>query len=224
MCARYAFFNGRVVKDDIGVTPLPNLEPRYNIAPMQWAPIILPADGGWDMAVMRWGLVPFWAKDESIATKLINARSETVAEKPSFRAALRERRCVVPANGFFEWQGEGRGKVAHFIRRADEGAMLFAGLHELWTDGDKILDTFTILTTSPNGLMARLHDRMPVILDRAGAETWLSPESTRADLEQLYAPFDEEQMLAYPVSREVGRVTVDHPGLIVPEEPEPTLF
>jgi putative SOS response-associated peptidase YedK len=224
MCARYAFFNGRVVKDDFGVVPLPDLGPRYNIAPMQWAPVILPSDGRWDMALMRWGLVPFWAKDASGAARCINARSESVAERPSFRAAFQSRRCLIPTNGFYEWQGEGRTKIAHFIRRADEGCMMMAGLHEHWGDGLIELDTFTILTTSPNGLMARLHDRMPVILSREGAEAWMNPQSSRGDLEALFEPFDEEQMLAYPVSREVGRVTVDHPRLIEPRDPDGVLF
>lgn len=210
MCARYAFFKGKVVRDDVGVTPLPDLTPRYNVAPMQTAPVIVPADGRLEMRMMRWGLVPAWAKDESRAANAINARSETVDEKPTFREAYERRRCLVPADGFYEWEGVGLGKQAHFITMADGGTMLMAGL---WEERPG-LRTFTVITCDSNPAMSRLHDRMPVILNGPEAAAWLAHPAR-----ELLTPCPDEWLRMTPVDNRVGRVREDDPGLIEPVEP-----
>jgi putative SOS response-associated peptidase YedK len=218
MCARYAFFRMHVVADDFGVTPLPDLVPRWNVAPMQFAPVIV-SDS--EMRMMRWGLLPSWAKDESMASKLLNARGETVAEKPSFRAAFMSRRCIVPTNGFYEWKGPAGSKQPYFITRRSSELMSLAGLWETWSDGVQTLETYTILTTEPNELVGELHTRMPVILGRDDAHAWMeSAEAAPA----LITQYPAEDMEAIPVSREVGKVSVDHPGLIEPAEEQKELF
>jgi putative SOS response-associated peptidase YedK len=225
MCARYAFFNGKVVADDLGVTPLPDLEPRYNIAPMQTAPVIVPSDGGWDMEMMRWGLIPSWAKDETIAQKLINARGEPLREKPSFRAAYKRRRCVIPANGFYEWSGKRGSKQPFFITLRGSDLMPLAGLWEEWETPEALLHTFTIITTEPNELISPIHTRMPVILAPEDVARWLDSDGVPVEeASQLLVPYPADEMQMTAVHPEVGRVVIDHPGLIEPIEKQTELF
>lgn len=204
--SRYTFIG----EDPAGVVP------RFNIAPTQSAPVIFRDDEGDHLDSMRWGLVPHWSKE--IGTRpLFNARGETVAEKPSFRTAFKRRRCLVPATGFYEWQKKsGKQKIPHFIRRKDEGPMVFAGLWERWDqeDGD-ILHSFTIITTTPNETMKPLHDRMPVILDEHDEAKWLDPEEHDPDhLKPLIKPCDSDLIEAYPVSTEVNAATHEGEDLI----------
>lgn len=207
--------------------PEVELEPRYNVAPMQSAPVVrLNKDGGRVGAMLRWGLVPFWADDPSIGSKLINARSETAFDKPAFRKAIAERRCVVPISGFYEWQAiEGeRVKRPHYITRADGEPIMLAGVWERWRDksasesGSKPesdpLDTFAILTTAPNALMRPLHDRMPAILNTEQRETWLDPASERPALESCLGPHADDDMIVYPVGRKVNSPKNDDSSLI----------
>ncbi len=199
---------------------VPDLPPRYNIAPTQTVATVV-RDAGQAtnrLVLMRWGLIPHWAKDPGIGSKLINARGETVNEKPSFRVALRRRRCLVVADGFYEWQAQPQGpKQPMYITLADHRPFGFAGLWEQWTEPESgdTATTCTIITTQPNALMAPIHNRMPVILPRADYAAWLDPERTDpAQVMPLLRPYDAGQMVAYPVSRRVNAPTDDDPSLI----------
>lgn len=191
-------------------------QPRYNIAPTQPVPVVA-NDGQQRISLYLWGLMPAWAKDPSIGSRLINARAETLAEKPAFRAAFRRRRCLVLANGFYEWQvvpGQ-RTKMPLAIRLRSGEAFAFAGLWELWRPDDTPLFTCTIITTEPNALLAPIHNRMPVILPRSAYAAWLDPaEREPRDLQALLAPYPAEEMLAYPVSTLVNNPANDTPACI----------
>jgi len=166
--------------------------------------------------MVRWGLVPSWAKDEKMGARMINARGETVAEKPSFRAAVKTRRCLIPADGFYEWARKGERKQPHFIHFADGRTFAFAGLWERWHGGgEPPLETCTIITTTPNELTATLHDRMPVILPPVRFDEWLTPEPLAGQrLEKLLAPHPAEGMEAYRVSTYVNSPRNDGPECI----------
>jgi putative SOS response-associated peptidase YedK len=191
--------------------------PRYNIAPSQ--PVLTLIDAQERRAgFLRWGLVPSWAKDPSIGDRMINARAETVAEKPSFRRALQKRRCLVLANGFYEWRKEGKKKTPLFIALKSQEPFGFAGLWETWKSSTgEVMHSCTIITTTPNALMESIHNRMPVILPRAAEEAWLDrtvedPQS----LLRLLAPYPAEEMVAYPVSQLVNSPRNDTPTCIEP--------
>ena len=195
------------------------LEPRYNIAPTQSVAVV-PNDGERQVRLFHWGLVPFWAKDPSIGNRMINARGETAAEKPAFRAAYQRRRCLILADGFYEWQkvpGE-RTKTPTYIRMASGDPFAFAGLWEVWrpkTDSeDEVapLASCTIITTRPNELVAPIHNRMPVILPRDSYDRWLTPEVVPSrSLDELLVPYPAEAMIAHPVSRYVNSPGNDSP-------------
>ena len=190
---------------------------RYNIAPGQDVPVVA-ADGSRSLTLMRWGLVPFWAKDPKVGNRMINARSESVAEKPAFRSAMKSRRCIVPTTGFYEWKRAKDGKQPYLARLKDEGLFGMAGLYERWTSPQKAeIISFTILTTEPNDLMADIHSRMPVILDRRDEEAWLRPEPLEAsELKRIFAPFPSERMEAYEVSARVNDASIEGEELIAP--------
>ena len=186
MCGRYTF---RAPAADAArafqVDPTPSLFPRYNIAPTQSVPIVRQAAAR-EMVLARWGLVPSWASDLSIGYKLINARSETAASKPSFRSAFKQRCCLLAADGFYEWQKAGKHKQPYYIRMKDDGPFAFAGLWERWQEpGGERVESFTILTTVANGLMRPLHDCMPVILAPWDYDRWIDPKSS--EVEELQA-------------------------------------
>ena len=197
----------------------PAYAPRYNIAPTQ--PILaLPNDGTSEATFFVWGLIPSWAKDPSIGSRLINARAETLGEKPAFRSAFRNRRCLIFADGFFEWQAQpgSKSKIPHFIRLKTGEPFAFAGLWEHWSapDGSEVKSA-TIVTTSPNELMAKLHNRMPVILDHDAYTQWLDPTPRpAAELQNWLTPFPAERMAAYPVSTLVNRPENDRPEIVQP--------
>ena len=199
---------------------MPLLEPRYNIAPTQQVLIARAKEGGeaTEVVPVRWGLVPSWAKDPSIGSRMINARGETVATKPAFRSAVKYRRCLIPADGFFEWKKTGSAKQPHWIRFADGRAFAFAGLWERWRPADgQPVDSCTIITTTPNRLVAGIHDRMPVILARGRHREWLGPERLPdGRLETLMVPYPPEKMEARPVSNHVNRPANDDPACIEP--------
>ncbi len=193
------------------------LGPRFNIAPSQTVPVIVSGSGNRAMP-MRWGLVPFWAKDPKIGDKLINARAETVAIKPAFRTSLKGRRCLVPATGFYEWRKGKPGKVPYYVRMKDDSLFAFAGLYERWKgpDGSELL-TFTIITTTPNAIMERIHDRMPVILDPSEEGRWLAKESlTEDDRAGLLDPYPARGMEAFEVSTAVNSPANESEELIRP--------
>jgi putative SOS response-associated peptidase YedK len=193
--------------------------PRYNIAPSQPVAVI-PNDGNRRLDFFVWGLVPSWSKDPKIGDRMINARAETLAEKPSFRAAFRRRRCLIPANGFYEWKAvpESKRKTPYYIQLKESKPFAFAGLWENWfaPDGSQLLSC-AIITTRPNALMEAIHNRMPVILPEAAYETWLSPNEAGPDeLLPLLAPYPAAEMQAYPVSTLVNSPANDLPDCILP--------
>lgn len=193
-------------------------EPRYNIAPTQLIPAVLESDGERIIERLRWGLIPSWAKDESIGNKLINARAETLAEKPSFRNAFRSHRCIIPASGFYEWAKKGTGaKQPYYFYLKDKDVFGFAGLYEEWTNKEtgELLETCTIITTEANEVLEPVHDRMPVILKAENYDQWLDPKETDTGrLEKLLVPYPAEEMASHAVSRAINNPSVDSPELI----------
>lgn len=214
MCGRYGETEGAetLARRFRATLRAPATPPRYNIAPTQYAPVLVREDGGLVLSVFRWGLRPGWAKDG--APEPINARSEDAAGKPYFRAAFRARRCLVPASGFYEWHRTPEGKVPHWIRRRDGEPLTFAGLWESWHPRDaEAVHSFCILTTSPNLVMRPIHDRMPVILEGEERERWLDPAADPAGLQPLMRPWEGE-LEAYPVSTRVNSPRNEGPELI----------
>ena len=218
MCGRFALIiDASLLADVFDVDPPRGLKPRFNIAPTQTIPIVRAGkETARECELVRWGLVPSWAKDEKLGARMINARGESVAEKPSFRSAVKSRRCLIPADGFYEWVKTNGGKQPHFIHFADGRPFAFAGLWERWHKGEgEPLDTCTIITTTPNDLIANLHDRMPVILPTGHFAEWLEPEPlTRERLQSLLVPHSAEGMETYPVSTYVNRPINDGPDCI----------
>jgi putative SOS response-associated peptidase YedK len=207
--------------------PAPNLAARYNVAPCQDVPVVRAAgDGARSLAMLRWGLVPSWAKDAGIGNRLINARLETVHEKPSFRAAAVARRCILPADGFYEWKKEGKAKQPYRICLEDGAPFGFAGLWERWRDpAGSVMETCAILTTEANEALRAIHHRMPVILDPAGYAAWLDPGETDAVAAlSLPRPIAARRLVAYPVSRYVNAARNDDPACIEPRGETPSLF
>ncbi|TXH35439.1 MAG: SOS response-associated peptidase [Rhodospirillaceae bacterium] len=206
-----------------------NLAPRYNIAPTQEAPVIgLSQEGRRELRLFRWGLVPGWAKDTKMAGSMINARSETVHEKPAFRQAFAKRRCLIPVDGFYEWRkpAEGsdeRGKVPVLLTLPKQQCFAFAGLWEGWKDPDgTILRSFTIMTTAAIPELQQLHHRMPVILPPQAYAAWLDPGSTEASLRDLLQPYEAQPITQTPVSDAVNSVRNDDPSCAEPRLSIPT--
>ncbi len=221
MCGRFAFYSpAEAVTRVFGVEDPPAIEPRFNIAPTQFVPVVRSDDDGVrSVAMLRWGLVPFWAKDRSIGNRMINARAETLAEKPAFRDSFRKRRCIVPANGFFEWRKQGSVKQPYFIALGGDEPFGMAGLWARWRDreknGDERLETFTIVTTEPNSAVEPLHDRMPAILPPEQFDAWLAPENEdTAALQTLLGPCPADEITVWPVSRRVNDPKNDEPSLV----------
>ena len=197
-------------------------DPRYNIAPTQAVPVIRQnaKEPRRELSLVRWGLVPSWSKDISGAARMINARAETADKLPAFRDALRFRRCLVPADGFYEWKKSGKGKQPYCFEVHDGNLFAFAGLWERWKDpAGKILETCAILTTAPNAVTAAVHDRMPVILNQEGYGLWLDPEMNDArTVAELLKPYGASLMRSYPVSSRVNRVANDDEACTAPVE------
>jgi len=199
---------------------IPDMKPRYNIAPSQpVAAVRVPSEGAArEMVLLQWGLIPFWAKDPAIGNRMINARSETAAEKPAFRAAFKRRRCLVVADGFYEWQKRNGGKQPFFVYLRDRQPFGFAGLWEHWEGEDgSVIESCTLLTTQPNELLRSVHNRMPVILQPEDYSLWLDPEvEDAAQLQPLLQPYAAEMMGAHPVSLFVNKPQNDDPRCIEP--------
>jgi putative SOS response-associated peptidase YedK len=216
MCGRYSQRqSAAIIAQAFQVDNVPELKPRYNIAPTQLVPSILKTSDSQNrqFKMLQWGLIPSWSKDAKIGTKLINARAETVADKPAFRSAFRKRRCLVVADGFYEWhqQENNKQKQPFYIRMKDEQPFAFAGLWEHWQDahGEEI-ETCTLLTTEANELMQSIHNRMPVILEPKDYDLWLAPELKNTELLQpLLCPYPTEEMTAFPVSTLVNKPSND---------------
>ena len=221
MCGRFTLFEpDKILTREFGVSAIPRLSPRYNIAPSQPVAAVRSATtgSGRELALLRWGLIPSWSKDPAIGNRLINARAETAREKPSFRNAFKWHRCLIPASGFYEWQRRERGKQPFYIQRHDGRPFAFAGLWDRWVSPDNgPIETCTILTTATNALLAPIHDRMPVILPPGKYDQWLDPELKDLDsLSSLLVPFPPEEMLAFPVSSRVNTPSADDEGCIAP--------
>jgi len=214
MCGRFAFYSpSEATAALFGVDSGATFEPRYNIAPTQFiATIRRDAEQKNEMVAMRWGLVPSWAKDPSIGNRMINARAETVAEKPSFRTAYRKRRCLIPADGFYEWHTENKVKVPYFISLASGDPFVFAGLWEHWKskDSDEILQTTTIVTAAATRFLSQVHHRMPVVLGAENFTRWLDGDMELLD-EVIARPPDFQ---AWPVDRRVNNARNEGPELI----------
>jgi putative SOS response-associated peptidase YedK len=214
VCGRYVLtVTGRVLARLFDLDEVPELEARYNIAPTQQVPIVRAGPDGRRLDAVRWGLIPSWAKDPSIGSRMINARAETVAEKPSFRNAFRRRRCLVPADGFYEWRRNGNRKQPYLVRFGDGRPFAIAGLWEVWHRPDGTpLESCTLITTEPNLVVALLHDRMPVILPQRSYRDWLEPANEDPErLRRLLLPHDPDEMEAFPVSLRVNNPSHDDP-------------
>lgn len=184
---------------------------RYNIAPTQGIAVIVESNAGRELEMMRWGLIPSWSKDPKSIPLYFNAKSETAAEKPSFRSPMRRRRCLIPLDGFYEWKKEGKQRLPFYFRRPDEQPFAFAGIWDQWQD----TKSCAILTTSPNGLMAPLHDRMGVILSPNDYDVWLDTEANEpAKVTYLYEPFPDSELIATPVSTVVNNAKYEGPDCI----------
>ena len=219
MCGRYVIASGpQELSERFGAhLVLPGFGPSFNVAPTRVMPVVVEdQEGERQFQAMRWGIQPRWRK-EGAATPppLINARAETVAEKPTFGKLLRGRRCLVPATGFYEWERSVTGKVPHFFSVPDLPILAYAGLYDEPADGDAASGAFTILTTRANDLVAPFHDRMPVILRPEAEEVWLDPDLHEpAALEALYDPFPQAEMAEWSVGTQVNDARIDSPSLI----------
>jgi putative SOS response-associated peptidase YedK len=226
MCGRFTLRTppGRLV-EEFGLASEPDFAPRYNIAPTQPVAAVRLKGGQRELAMLNWGLVPFWAKDARIGNRNINARSETAAQKPMFREAFRSRRCLIPADGFYEWRKIGpKRKQPYFIHAANGRPFAFAGLWERWNAGGEPLESCTILTTDANGLLAPLHDRMPVILPPDKYEVWLDPDVQQKALQPLLTPLPVDALTLHAVSTEVNRPANDSPRCIEPVSAQTSLL
>jgi putative SOS response-associated peptidase YedK len=216
MCGRFTFQPTEAVYARFQISNrLDSLVPRYNIAPGQMVPVII-GNSPRRVVLMRWGLIPHWAKDAKMGYKMINARVETLTQRPAFRGLLSHNRCLVPACGYYEWKAEGRDKTPYYIHSQSEPFVAFAGLYDTWTTPDgEDLSTFTIITTEADPFMAGLHNRMPVILARELEDAWLDPQLTKAqDVLDVLSRSTGLELDAYPVSRMVNKPNNDSPALI----------
>ncbi len=223
MCGRYTLHHKpEEIEERFDVDAVEELlAPRYNIAPSQIIPVIRQTQSR-EMAGCKWGMIPFWAKDPKIGNNLINAKAETIAEKPSFKRAFAKRRCLIPADGFYEWQKRGKApSQPMYIRRRDGGLFAFAGLWEEWKspEGGPI-ETCTIITVEPNELLSKIHSRMAAILRPGDESAWIDPKSGIDDLLQMLRPYDSDELEAIPVSRAVNSPAHDSAALIAPVEAE----
>ncbi len=224
MCGRYTVRSiPRVIAKEFDLAEVPKIVPCFNISPNQPVPVIRfdPNEGARRLDFLNWGLVPSWADDPGIGDHMINARAETAAEKPAFRHAFRTQRCLMVADGFYEWQRKDGWKRPYFVHMKNDRPFAFAGLWERWERGDEPIFSCTLLTTDANELLAPIHDRIPVILPRAAYDLWLDPGvHDPKRLAPLLVPFPADEMEAYPVSRLVNDPENDVPACLQPIEPE----
>ena len=224
MCGRFVqSHDPEFYADAFGVETIrtESLPTSFNVAPTDSVYAVAEHDGERLLGAFRWGLIPFWAKDKKIGARNINARSETAADKPAFRDSFSKRRCLIPADGFYEWQRRPDGKLPHYIYRADSRPLALAGLGASWKDPETEgwVKTCTILTGSPNPMVAELHDRMPVILPEESWSEWLDRDNNdRNHLQSLLTVFPKEQMAEHPVSTLVNKVANNYPECIEPLE------
>lgn len=218
MCGRYAVYTPAGILEYYRIEfPLEELDERYNAAPGQYLPVVVNHEDKKRLTKMRWGMIPVWAKDDKIGYKLINARSETVFEKPTWKRPMKSKRCLIPANGFYEWKKEGDAKQPYYIHLKDQELFSFAGVFDHWTNREtgEVIESYSILTTSPNKEMKPIHDRMPVVLHQKDEDRWLDPENESPEsLADLFNPYDDGALDIYPVDKGVGNARVDNESLI----------
>jgi putative SOS response-associated peptidase YedK len=224
MCGRYAITTApEAIRQLFGYLEQPNFPPRYNVAPTQPVPIVRMVEGRRQIALVRWGLIPAWVKDPRTFSLVINARGESVLEKPAFRNAMKRRRCLFPADGFFEWRRDGERKQPYFVRLKSGGPLAFAGLWESWMgpNGEE-QETAAIVTTTASRSIAHIHDRMPVIVPPEAFDFWLDPNVDAEMATSVIQPAKDALIEAYEVSSAVNRTANDMPMLVEPlTEPEP---
>ncbi len=221
MCGRYALIaSAPRLARLLGLLDVPELPARYNIAPSQSAPVVVrrAETSRPELILMRWGLVPSWAKKPGTDYRLINAKAETLAERPAFRNAYRRRRCLIPASGFYEWKKSADRKQPYYIAMESGEPLVFAGLWERWrSPDDEIIESFAIITTEPNALVSAIHTRMPAILEEQAYHAWLAPNNQDlATLQPLLGPYIEKPMVAVPVSSHANSPHNDDPRCIEP--------
>ncbi|RAV00569.1 SOS response-associated peptidase [Paenibacillus sp. YN15] len=224
MCGRYTLIvTWEELMEMFGIEDAmdyPLILPRFNMAPTQMGPVIISHGGRNRMGQLRWGLIPAWAKDEKIGFQTINAKAESLRDKPAFRTPFQRKRCLIPADGYYEWQQQGSVKQPYRIVVKDCPVFAFAGLYDTWLSPDgKKISTYTIITTAANSLTEKLHPRMPVILPREHQKDWLDSSASPADLTSLLVPYDSSRMDLYPVSPAVGNVRNEGPELIHSYQP-----
>ena len=219
MPGRFALYHDlQTLVDRFGIDPnASSYEPKYNISPGQNVPVVI-NDNERECAIMRWGLVPQWSNDPLIGFQMINARAETVAQKPSFKNSFRKRRCIVPCSGFYEWKKvDKKTRIPYHIKPKNDNFFGLAGLWDTWNKDGGNLTTFTIITTTPNELIAPIHDRMAVILSKKDEQIWLDPDiQSPDDLLPLLKPYPSEEMEAYEIPSYVNKVGNEGPECIVP--------
>ncbi|MCH8494683.1 MAG: SOS response-associated peptidase [Balneolales bacterium] len=223
MCGRYTLFTA---PDELEkyfeaiVSNAGTIEPNYNVTPGMIMPVVaIGRDKVPVITTFRWGLIPNWSKEASIGYKMMNARSETITQKPSFSMPFQRKRCVIPANGFYEWLRKGKEKIPHFIQRSDDAIMPFAGIYDRWKspNGEDVF-SYSIITTSAAESIRHIHERMPVILRRDDVRTWLNPATEQNTLLNLMCPFPDERISLHRVSEKVNKPENNSPGLMNPEE------
>ena len=226
MCGRFTLKSTpQAIQREFNLEDLSGYQPRYNIAPTQPVTVLVDSGGEWEARSFKWGLVPSFANEPKMGARLINARAETASEKPAFRNAFKHRRCLVLADGFYEWRQGPNKKVPYYIHMEDDAPFAFAGLWERWEGNDQgPLFTCTVLTTDANPLMCPIHDRMPVVMRRGAREIWMDPETDPKMLHTLLRPYEGEDMEAFSVSTRVNSPRFDGPECIQPAEEEPVLF
>lgn len=217
MCGRITLRRPeRVRLERLDTRPLFESLPRHNIAPTQKLWAITESNKERSLSLLQWGLIPSWSKKP---TGFINARAETLEAKPSFKEAFLRRRCLIPADGFYEWEKLGKAKQPHYFQMKDAAPFFFAGIWDEWQGDGTFVKTGGIITTTPNKLLATIHDRMPVIVSSDGVDSWLRSNSKLPELRELLSPFPDSEMEGFPVSPEVNGSEADHPGLVAQRPP-----
>ena len=215
MCGRFAFTKKDLVKSRYQINQLPDdLQISYNIAPGQNVPVILNVTPT-ELSLLRWGFIPHWAKEEKIGYKMINARAETITEKPSYRGPIRRQRCLILADAFYEWQKVGMAKIPYRVLLKDEDIFAMAGIWDHWRSGEKHITSCAVITTTSNALMSPIHERMPVILPKEAEQRWLA-DTPLEEIQQMLKPYAAEDMQAYRISTLVNSPTHNGPEIITP--------
>lgn len=227
MCGRYNFNADALFFKRFNIQKKLNYGPNFNITPGSSVPVVVRKSPN-QAVFMKWGLIPYWAKDPNIGYRMINARVETIQVKPSFSRSLKLKRCLVPANGFYEWKKTDQGSLPFYITFKNRPIFAFAGLYDSWENPEgKEIQSYTIITTNPNKVISPIHNRMPAILDEKDEDVWLDPQNQDSDkLVNLLQPNESEKMLAYPISKKVNNPSNNDKSLILPkkESVTPSLF